>query len=64
MARVRSPGKRSAILEAAVEEIAKSGLKASTAEIARSAGVAAGTVFTYFASKEELLNELYFELKI
>jgi AcrR family transcriptional regulator len=64
MARVRSPEKRSAILEAAVEEIAKSGLRASTAEIARSAGVAAGTLFTYFASKEELLNELYFELKI
>jgi len=64
MARVRSPEKRNAILEAAVEEIAKSGLRASTAEIARSAGVAAGTLFTYFASKEELLNELYFELKI
>jgi AcrR family transcriptional regulator len=64
MARVRSPEKRRAILEAAVEEIAKSGLRASTAEIARSAGVAAGTLFTYFASKEELLNELYFELKI
>jgi AcrR family transcriptional regulator len=64
MARARSPEKRSAILEAAVEEIAKSGLGASTAEIARSAGVAAGTLFTYFASKDELLNELYFELKM
>lgn len=63
MARVRSPEKRRAILEGAVEEIAKSGLSASTAEIARSAGVAAGTLFTYFASKDELLNELYFELK-
>jgi AcrR family transcriptional regulator len=27
------------------------------------AGVAAGTLFTYFANKEELLNELYVELK-
>jgi AcrR family transcriptional regulator len=64
MARVRSPEKRSAILEAAVHEIARSGLSASTAEIARSAGVAAGTLFTYFVSKQQLLNELYFELKI
>jgi AcrR family transcriptional regulator len=64
MARARSPEKRSAILEAAVAEIAKFGLRASTAEIARRAGVAAGTLFTYFASKEQLLNELYFELKI
>jgi AcrR family transcriptional regulator len=31
--------------------------------IAKRAGVAAGTLFTYFASKEELLNELYLELK-
>ena len=64
MARVRSPEKRSAILAAAVHEIAKSGLGAPTALIARSAEVATGTLFTYFASKEQLLNELYFELKI
>jgi AcrR family transcriptional regulator len=63
MARVRSPEKRSAILQAAVHEIAKVGLGAPTAKIARRAGVAAGTLFTYFANKEELLNELYLELK-
>jgi AcrR family transcriptional regulator len=34
-----------------------------TAKIARRAGVAAGILFTYFANKEELLNELYVELK-
>ena len=62
MARVRSPEKRSAILQAAVHEIAKVGLGAPTAKIARRAGVAAGTLFTYFANKEELLNELYLEL--
>lgn len=39
------------------------GLGAATAVIARRAGVAAGTLFTYFATKEELLNELYLELK-
>lgn len=63
MARVRSPEKRSAILQAAVYEIAELGLGAPTAKIARRAGVAAGTLFTYFANKEELLNELYIELK-
>jgi AcrR family transcriptional regulator len=63
MARVRSPEKRSAILRAAVHEIAEVGLGAPTAKIARRAGVAAGTLFTYFANKEELLNELYLELK-
>jgi AcrR family transcriptional regulator len=64
MARLRSPEKRVAILQASVHEIAKAGLGAPTAKIAQRAGIAAGTLFTYFASKEELLNELYFELKI
>jgi AcrR family transcriptional regulator len=63
MARVKSPEKRTAILRAAVHEIARAGLGAPTARIARRAGVAAGTLFTYFANKEELLNELYVELK-
>jgi AcrR family transcriptional regulator len=63
MARVRSPEKRSAILRAAVYEIAEAGLGAPTAKIAGRAGVAAGTLFTYFANKEALLNELYLELK-
>jgi AcrR family transcriptional regulator len=63
MARLKSPAKRGAILEAAVREIARNGLAASTASIAKRAGVASGTLFTYFASKEALLNELYLELK-
>jgi AcrR family transcriptional regulator len=63
MARVRSPEKRSAILQAAVREIAQAGLGAPTAKIAQRAGVAAGTLFTYFPNKEELLNQLYLELK-
>ena len=63
MARVRSSEKRQAILRAAVQEIAGNGLGAATAEIAKQAGIAAGTLFTYFASKDELLNELYLELK-
>ena len=63
MARPRSPEKRQAILRAAVREIAKTGLGASTAKIATSANLAEGTLFTYFAAKDDLLNELYVELK-
>lgn len=63
MARLRSPEKRNAILQAAVEEIAETGLGAATAKIAQRAGIASGTLFTYFASKEDLFNELYLELK-
>lgn len=32
--------------------------------IARSAGVAEGTLFRYFATKDELLNELYLAIKL
>jgi len=63
MARMRSPEKRQAILRAAVREIAEAGLGASTARIARGAGLAEGTMFRYFSSKDDLLNELYIELK-
>jgi AcrR family transcriptional regulator len=54
MARIKSPEKRNAILQAAVREIAELGLSASTAKIARRAGLATGTLFTYFANKEKL----------
>lgn len=64
MARLRSPEKRTAILEAAVHEIALAGLGAPTSKIAKRAGVAEGTLFTYFANKEQLLNQLYVELKV
>lgn len=63
MARARSPEKRAAILRAAVREVAQAGVGASTARIAKAAGLAEGTLFTYFATKDDLLNELYVELK-
>ncbi len=63
MARPRSPEKRQAILQAAVREIAESGLGASTASIAKGAGLAEGTMFTYFDSKDDLFNVLYLGLK-
>ncbi len=63
MARAKSPEKRRALLQSAVREIAAAGLGASTASIAKGAGLAEGTMFTYFSSKEKLLNELYVDLK-
>jgi AcrR family transcriptional regulator len=64
MARPLSEDKRTAILEAAAEVVATLGLSAPTAKIANGAGVAEGTLFTYFANKDELLNRLYLELKM
>lgn len=63
MARPRSEDKRQAILAAAVQVIAEQGLGAPTARIAKLAGVAEGTLFTYFSTKDDLLNQLYLELK-
>lgn len=39
-------------------------LSPSPASPARSAGVAEGTLFRYFATKDELLNELYLAIKL
>ena len=63
MARPRSPDKQEAILAAAARALAEDGASATTARIARLAGVAEGTVFTYFDSKDALLNALYLDLK-
>jgi AcrR family transcriptional regulator len=63
VARPRSDDKRSAILAAAVRVIVAHGLSAPTAQIAREAGVANGSLFTYFETKAALFNQLYLELK-
>jgi AcrR family transcriptional regulator len=63
MARPKSEDKRRAILAAATQVIAESGIGAPTARIASLAGVAEGTLFTYFATKDDLLNALYLDLK-
>ncbi|EMK5832505.1 TetR/AcrR family transcriptional regulator [Citrobacter sedlakii] len=60
---MKSEDKKLALLEAATTAIAQSGIAASTAVIARNAGVAEGTLFRYFATKDELINELYLHLK-
>ncbi|WP_225766642.1 TetR/AcrR family transcriptional regulator [Inquilinus sp. Marseille-Q2685] len=63
MARPLSEEKRDAILAAAAELIAALGLGASTAKIAKAAGVAEGTLFTYFPTKDDLLNQLFLEIE-
>ena len=63
MPRPRSDDKRTAILDAAARVIAAQGLGAATATIAREAGVSNGSLFTYFDTKADLLNQLYLELK-
>ena len=63
MARPKSEDKRNAILAAATRVIGEQGEGAPTAKIAREAGVAEGTLFTYFATKDALLNALYADIK-
>src|SRR5919205_993780 len=51
--------KREAILRAATEVFARNGyFNAKVADVARSAGVADGTVYLYFKSKEEILHSI------
>jgi AcrR family transcriptional regulator len=64
MSRPKSDEKRSAILDAATRIIVTQGLSAPTAGIAKEAGVANGSLFTYFETKTDLFNQLYLELKI
>ena len=52
---------RSLLLAAATEEFAAHGMDASVADIARRAGVAKGTVFRHFATKEDLIASIVSE---
>jgi AcrR family transcriptional regulator len=63
MARRKSESKRNAILVAATEVFAERGLSAPTSAISAKAGVADGSLYTYFKTKDELVNVLYLELK-
>ncbi len=59
MVRELSAEKRQGLLRAALKLFAAGGIQAtSTAEIARAAGMAAGTLFLYFPTKLDLINEL------
>src|SRR5437868_15488583 len=57
---VASPAKRDAILRAAIDVFAERGFfNAQVADIARAAGVAAGTVYLYFKGKDDLLVSIF-----
>src|SRR3954469_8308561 len=52
--------KREAILRAATQVFARNGyFNSKVADIARAAGVADGTVYLYFKSKEEILRSVF-----
>lgn len=63
MARPLSEDKRDAILAAAAALVAASGTSAPTAKIAKGAGVAEGTLFTYFPDKDALLAALFLDIE-
>lgn len=59
-ARPAASDKRDAIMRAATQVFARRGFfNAQVADIARAAGVAAGTVYLYFRSKDDLLVSLF-----
>ncbi len=54
------PDKRSAILRAGVTVFAEKGyFNSKVADVARAAGIADGTVYLYFKSKEEILHSIF-----
>lgn len=63
MARPKDNNKRNNILAACQTAIVRDGLNTTTSDIAKEAGIATGSLFTYFPTKTDLLNELYVLLK-
>lgn len=58
--RMATGDKRAAILRAAIQVFARNGyFNSKVADIARVAGVADGTVYLYFKSKEEILHSIF-----
>jgi len=61
---MKSPDKRVEIMQVALELLAELGFhRVPMSMIARKAEVAVGTIYLYFASKDELITELYTELE-
>ncbi len=64
MARVKDPSKIDRLFEAALRHVLETGYAGlKMAEVAREAGVATGTIYTYFGGKADLINQLYRHLK-
>jgi AcrR family transcriptional regulator len=64
MARPKSDDRRASLLEAATAVFAENGISAPTSLITKTAKVSEGSLFTYFKTKEELINALYRELRL
>lgn len=63
MARRLAPNKRENLLRAALKLFVTRGVQnTSTAAIAKEAGVAAGTLFLYFPTKQDLIDELVLQI--
>jgi AcrR family transcriptional regulator len=63
MVRTPSPEKRLNLLKSALKLFVSNGvMNTSTAEIAKDAGTAAGTLFLYFPTKQDLLDELVLKI--
>ena len=63
MVRKPSPERRAKFLSSALKLFVRDGVQhASTAAIAQEAGTAAGTLFLYFPTKQDLINELALQL--
>src|SRR5450631_2099254 len=64
MARPKSEDRQAALLDAAMKVFAESGLGAPTSLISSKAKVSEGSFFTYFKTKDELINALYRDIRL
>lgn len=64
MARPKSEDRRAALLTAATKVFAEQGMAAPTSLISSTAGVSEGSFFTYFKTKDDLINALYRDLRL
>ena len=64
MARPLSENRRASLLDAAIKVFAEHGLSAPTALISKTAEVSEGSFFTYFKTKDDLINALYREIRL
>jgi len=64
MPRVRDDSKIDAIFNATLKLVLKTGFNGlKMADVAKAAKVATGTLYIYFKNKEQLINQLYLEIK-
>jgi AcrR family transcriptional regulator len=64
MPRIKDENKIQAIYQATLALVLKSGYaELNMAAVAKEAGIATGSIYTYFKNKEALINQLYLHLK-